>query len=110
MSVACRISVPPAIAGPSTAAMRGLVSRRPLSNGSITDRSRPPARKLSPGWVVVIAFRSAPAQKAPPAPVSTHARISGSVSTSSQAWRRIAIISLDSALRARGRFIVTTST
>jgi hypothetical protein len=40
MSQACRISVPPAMAGPSTAAISGFVSRRPLSSGSITDRSR----------------------------------------------------------------------
>jgi hypothetical protein len=110
MSVACRISVPPAMAGPSTAAISGLVSRRPFSNGSITERSQPPPEKLSPGWLAVIAFRSAPAQNEPPAPVSTHTRISGSASTSSQAARMIAIIGPDRALRASGRFMVTTST
>ena len=35
MSVPCRISVPPAMAGPSTAAISGLVSRRPLSRPSM---------------------------------------------------------------------------
>ena len=39
MSVPCRISVPPAMAGPSTAAISGLVSRRPLSSASIRDGS-----------------------------------------------------------------------
>src|ERR1700757_1991456 len=42
MSVACRISVPPAIAGPSTAAISGLVRRRPLSSDSMTDASKSP--------------------------------------------------------------------
>ncbi len=39
MSVPCRISVPPAIAGPSTAAISGLVSRRPFSRASMRDGS-----------------------------------------------------------------------
>ena len=39
MSVPCRISVPPAMAGPSTAAMSGLASRRPLSSPSMRDGS-----------------------------------------------------------------------
>jgi hypothetical protein len=41
--------VPPAAAGLSTAAISGLVSRRPLSSGSITDRSMPPDLDESPG-------------------------------------------------------------
>src|SRR5258708_5335028 len=110
MSVAWRISVPPAIAGPSTAAISGLVSRRPLSRDSTTDRSGLPVRNVSPGCELVLAFRSAPAQKAPPAPVRTATRISGSLSTSSQAWRIRAIMGPLSALRASGRFIVTIRT
>ena len=110
MSHACRISVPPAMAGPSTAAISGLVSRRPLSSGSITERSMSPARNASPGCALVIAFRSAPAQNAPPAPVSTQTRMPGSLSVRSQAWRIRAIIGPVSALRAAGRFIVTIST
>ena len=39
MSVPCRISVPPAMAGPSTAAISGLVSRRPFSSASMRDGS-----------------------------------------------------------------------
>ena len=100
--------MPPAMAGPSTAAISGLVRRRPLSSGSITDRSKSPSRE--PGWSLVIALRSAPAQNAPPAPVSTHTRMPGSASTWSQAWRSSAIIAALSALRASGRFIVTTRT
>src|SRR5215472_5179329 len=110
ISVACRISVPPAIAGPSTAATSGLVSRRPLSSASITDRSKSPSPNESPGCAVVIDLRSAPAQNAPPAPVSTATLICGSASTSSQAWRISVIIGPLSALRASGRFIVTMST
>jgi len=108
MSHACRISVPPAMAGPSTAAISGLVRRRPLSSGSITDTSSSPSR--APGWSDVIALRSAPAQNAPPAPVSTQTRMSGSLSVMSQACCISAIIGPLSALRACGRFIVTIST
>ena len=39
ISVPCRISVPPAIAGPSTAAINGFVNRRPLSRPSMRDGS-----------------------------------------------------------------------
>ena len=108
MSHACRISVPPAIAGPSTAAISGLLSRRPLSSGSITETSSSPSR--APGWSRVIALRSAPAQNAPPAPVSTQTRMPGSPSTVSQACRISSIIGPLSALRTAGRFIVTIST
>src|SRR5690242_10794278 len=108
MSVAWRISVPPATAGPSTAAISGLVRWRPLSSGSITDASQSPPR--SPGCARLISLRSAPAQNAPPAPVSTQTRMPGSPSTWSQAWRISAIIGPVSALRASGRFIVTIRT
>ena len=43
--------MPPAIAGPSTAAISGLVSRKPLSSALITDGSNSPDSKLSPGWL-----------------------------------------------------------
>src|SRR5256885_6026147 len=56
-----------------------------------------------------IDFRSAPAQNAPPAPVRTQLRIESSESTRSQAETMISIISPVIALRASGRFIVTTS-
>ena len=111
ISAACRISVPPAMAGPSTAAISGLDRRRPLSSGSsIDDSAAAPVPEWSPGWVTVIDFRSAPAQNAPPAPVSTHARMPGSLSTRSQASRIRASMGPLSALRTCGRFIVTTST
>ena len=63
MSVPCRISVPPAIAGPSTAAISGLVSRKPFSSDLMTDGSNSPDSKLSVGGRALIALRSAPAQK-----------------------------------------------
>ena len=119
ISVAWRISVPPAIAGPSTAAMSGLSSRKPLSSGLMTPSamsaivvSSPssPAAKASPGASSVIASRSAPAQKAPPAPVSTTARMSGFALASSQAAAIPSIISIDNAFLRSGRFIVTTRT
>src|SRR5277367_4659547 len=113
ISVACRISVPPAIAAPSTAAISGLVNRNPLSSGLITPALKPPAlpwRKLSPGCIRVIAFKSAPAQNAPPAPVMIATRISAFAFTSSQVLDMISIISVDSALRASGRFNVIVST
>ena len=102
--------MPPATATPSTAAISGLVRRRPLSNGSITDGSKAPAFAASPGCARVIAFRSAPAQKAPPAPVSTHTRMAGSLSTWSHALRSSASMGPLSAFRTSGRFIVTTRT
>ena len=55
--------MPPAIAGPSTAAMSGLVSRNPLSSDLITEGSNSPDSKLSVGGFALIALRSAPAQK-----------------------------------------------
>ena len=61
--MACRISVPPAIAGPSTAAISGLVSRKPLSSALMRDGSKLPASKVSPGGLAVVALRSTPAQK-----------------------------------------------
>ena len=55
--------MPPAMAGPSTAAISGLVSRNPLSSHLITDGSNSPDSKLSEGGFFDIDFRSAPAQK-----------------------------------------------
>ena len=81
-----------------------------MSSGSITETSRSPPWNRSPGCELVIALRSAPAQNAPPAPVSTQTRISWSLSTVSQACLISSIIGPLSALRACGRFIVTIST
>ncbi len=102
--------MPPAIAAPSTAAISGLVRRRPFSSGSITEGSNLPLRNESAGGAAAMAFRSAPAQKAPPAPVRMQARMPGSLSTRSQAAAMIAIIGPLRALRACGRFMVTIRT
>ncbi len=57
-----------------------------------------------------MASRSAPAQNAPPAPVRTTTRMSGSAFASSHAADMPSIISSDNAFRRSGRFIVTTRT
>ncbi len=100
--------MPPAIAGPSTAAISGLVSRNPLSSDLITDGSNSPDSNRSDGDDLVIASRSAPAQNDPPAPVRIATRTSSSSFTRSQASDMISSISPDSALRFSGRFIVIT--
>ena len=73
------------------------------------DGSNLPDANDSDGELRDIDFRSAPAQNAPPAPVRTQLRIVSSASTRSQAPTMIDIISPVIALRASGRFIVTTS-
>ena len=85
--------MPPAIAGPSTAAMSGLVSRKPLSSGLMYVGSNSPDSNRSVGAEDDIDFRSAPAQKYPPAPVRITTRTSGSELARSQASPMIAIIS-----------------
>ena len=75
-------SIPPATAGPSIAAITGFPSRRrvgPIGPGpsSVTDTGR----RSAPA----IAFRSAPAQKYPPAPVSTATWADSSASNASNA-------------------------
>ena len=55
--------MPPAIAGPSTAAISGLVSRNPLSSDLMTVGSNSPDSKLSLGGFLLAALRSMPAQK-----------------------------------------------
>ncbi len=71
--------------------------------------SKVPDSNLSPGESFDIALRSAPAQKAPPAPVRMTTRTSGSVLARSHACSMSCSISPESALRASGRFSVTTS-
>ena len=67
------ISVPPASAGPSTAAMMGLVRSRS------TMPAKPPRAVANPAALpALISLRSAPAQNAGPAPVITMQRAAGS--------------------------------
>src|SRR3954467_4977087 len=56
-----------------------------------------------------IALTSPPAQKWPPAPVSTTARTAGSSRTSATAAPNASRIDRSSALRASGRFMVSTA-
>ena len=81
MSVAWRISVPPAMAGPSTAAISGLVSRRPLSSGSSTAGSKSDVARVG----LVHGLQVGAGAERAACPVSTQARMPGSLSTWSQA-------------------------
>jgi len=78
MSQANTISVPPASAGPSTAAITGLVRSR------ATNPANPPFSVIMAPGSVLMAFRSAPAEKIQPfsvrAPVSTPTHRSSSAS------------------------------
>lgn len=72
--------------------------------------SNSPESNLSLGADEDMALRSAPAQKAPPAPVRMTARTESSALARSQAPDISASISAERALRASGRFIVTVRT
>ena len=107
-SQASTISVPPARAGPSTAAMIGLVRSR------CTSPAKPPFFVIMPPGSVVISFRSAPAQKMKPlsvrAPVRMPTQASSSSSRRSMAASMPSATSLLTAFRASGRLIVMTAT
>jgi hypothetical protein len=98
-------SVPPASAGPSTAAISGLVRARrtspPNPPRSVESSAASPAAR---------ALRSAPAQKTGGAPVSTPARSSSSASRRSIAASMPWATAGSMALRASGRTIVITAT
>src|SRR6266545_980031 len=65
---------------------------------------------LRGGAPVAIAFRSAPAQNAPPAPASTATELSGSASKARKAPASAAAVGPSTALRRSGRLMVTTVT
>src|SRR5436309_1014886 len=98
-------SRPPATAWPSTAAITGLlrsirVGPRGARPSSLSFLRSPPA----------IALRSAPAQKVPPAPVST---ATFNASSRSYAWNarvKDSAVGISTALRTSGRLIVTMAT
>ena len=79
--------MPPAMAGPSTAAISGLVSRKPLSSALMTDGSNSPDSKLSDGGALRHRLEVGAGAEAPPAPVRMHDPDSGSAFTRSQASR-----------------------
>jgi hypothetical protein len=98
------ISKPPASAGPLTAAMIGFGKSR------LTTPANPPLpRAMSMPRPCATTFRSAPAENTSPAPVSTTARSSSSVSIASRspaiAWLTSGLI----ALRASGRLSVSSA-
>ena len=104
-SQASTISQPPASALPFTAAIHGFLrsaSTKPAKPLAVNRLSTRPA---------ATSLRSAPAQKASaPAPVSTTTHTSGSASVRSTAACKACANSALMALRAVGRFSVTTAT
>jgi hypothetical protein len=108
MSQARTISVPPARAGPSTAAITGLVRSR------CTKPAKPPRAVDMPPGSTLICLRSAPAQKIQPfsvwAPVMMPTHASSSASSRSIAASRPCATSVFTALRAVGRLMVITAT
>src|SRR5947199_7556597 len=101
-------SRPPATACPSTAAMTGLSSSMRVGpTGPSPSRSRRLARSI-PGSR--IAFRSAPAQKVPFAPVRTATCSDSSASKRRNASASAAAVGRSMALATSGRSIVTTAT
>src|SRR5215211_7340284 len=92
-------------AGPSMAASTGLDSR-----SRVTPIGPSPSAATRSGSPAAIALRSAPAQKAPPAPVSTATEAPGSRSKARKASARAAAAGPSTALRRSGRSMVTTVT
>src|SRR4051794_21260868 len=98
-------SSPPATANPSTAAITGLSSS--IRGGPMG----PGPERSSSIWLplpAAIAARSAPEQNVPPAPVSTATVSSSSASKSRNADSSASAVARSTALRVRGRSIVTT--
>ena len=101
-SLASTISVPPARAGPSTAAMMGLARSR------CTKPANPPlAVARPPAFPELISLRSAPAQNTGGSPV----RMPTQMESSASIWSMASSIPLATApltaLRASGRLILT---
>ena len=98
------ISVPPANAGPSHAAMRG------FDRSLVTMPAKPPlAVLICRACPEATNFRSAPAQNTGPRPVRIAAQILGLDSTSSSARSIPLATSPLTALRASGRLIAMTA-
>ncbi len=98
-------SRPPATAWPSTAAITGFESS--MRVGPIGPSPCSSTRFTRP---VCIAFRSAPAQKQPPTPVSTATARSASPSKRRKASASSAAVGPSTALRASGRSMLTIAT
>ncbi len=101
---------PAPTANPSTFAMVGLDTWCRASATSPSRRMRDRPERVGSVAGPLGSVRSAPEQKAPPAPVSTITRSSGVSSTSSKVARSsVSILPLAAFLRS-GRFIVTVTT
>ena len=109
--------MPPATAGPATAAITGLPSSR--RDGPIGPRggrapsggkSSASSARTSFPWSEAPYLRSHPAQNAPCEPKNTPARASGSRSNASNAATSASAVAGSTALRASGRSMITVVT
>ena len=113
-------SMPPATAGPSTAAITGLsnsirlgpigprgAGAAPVGKASLRRISR---SKSSRSASVEAYFRSQPPQNAPPAPVNTQASASSDALKSWKAAKSASAVSGSTAFRASGRLFVMIQT
>src|SRR5438132_517551 len=108
-------SRPPATAYPSTAAMTGFPSSMRVgpmgpSPSSLITHSWPEIVAPRRPWPAATAFRSAPAQNVPPAPVRTATASPSSASKRRNASTSAAAVGSSTALRTSGRLMVTTAT
>src|SRR5262245_1176911 len=110
MSPASASPAPPPIAAPLIAVITGLVSRGKIPCRLIVSW----ARRSTSGWFAAArslnSDRSAPAQKAGPAPVRTIACTPSSASAALRPSSRASLSALLSAFRFFGRFIVSVRT
>jgi hypothetical protein len=98
------ISVPPASAGPSTAAMIGFTRSR------VTMPPKPPLAVLRPpAFPALISLRSAPAQNTGGSPVRMPTQMESSASIWSMASSMPLATAAFTALRASGRLILMTA-
>src|SRR5437667_8767947 len=109
-------SRPPATAYPSTAARTGFPSSMRVGpmgpSPSSLMRLSAVVHTAAPrrSWPEATAFRSAPAQNVPPAPVSTATASPSSASKRRNASTSTAAVGSSTALRTSGRLMVTTAT
>src|SRR5438552_937659 len=108
-------SRPPATANPSTAAMTGLPSSMrdgPMGPSPSSLMSHSPCFPTAAprrSWPAATAFRSAPAQNVPPAPVRTATASISSASKRRNASTIAPAVGSSTALRTSGRLMVTTA-
>ena len=113
-------SMPPATAGPSTAAITGLDNSSREGPSGPRGAAPEPGGKASPSTIsawnlarsarVAAYFRSHPAQNAPPAPQNTATLAAESASKARKACVSASAVSGSPALRAFGRSLITVVT